>query len=166
MPISVPIQRHAVNERLCAVNGIDDPAEGAVARPVGQLLAHHGVVGKGLGNAVADVLFRAAVGDSDRRIVALALHFQVIAAEIVERQLAGLAGDLQGQNQARGQIVGFGVHGSGEQERGARSRSKERGAKISKLLALSSLLPAPCFLRKTRAMPATARRRPIGYPQY
>ena len=135
------VQRHPVDERLRAVDRIDDPAEGAVAGPVGQFFAHDRIVGKGLGNAIAKMLFRAAVGRRHRRIVALALHFQVFAAEILQGDLAGLAGDLQGQDQSGRHFMGIEIH----------------AAVLAVLRALSE---------RRRATPRAVRRRPIGYPQY
>ena len=105
------IQGHAVNERLGAVDGVEDPAEAAPSRPLGQFLAQDGVVGKALGDAAAEVLFRPAVGHGHRRIVRLPLDFQVVAAEVFEGDLPGLAGGRQGQFQSRRQFACRRAHG-------------------------------------------------------
>ena len=98
------IQRHAVDERLGAVDRVEDPAKAARARPLGKFFAQDGVVGKGRGDAAAEEFFRPAVGGGDRRIVALAFDLQVVAAEVFQRELPGFAGGRQGQFQSRGQF--------------------------------------------------------------
>ena len=57
------IQRHAVDERLRAVDRIENPAEAAGARPLAQFFAENRVVRKGRGDTFAQQLFRVAVGD-------------------------------------------------------------------------------------------------------
>ena len=91
-----------MDERLGAVDRVENPAEAARARPLGKLLAEDAVVGKRRGDALPQVLFRPAVGHGDRRVVALQLDVQVVAAEVFERDPAGLAGGLNGQSASRG----------------------------------------------------------------
>ena len=97
-----PVQRDAVDERLGAVDGVEDPAESAGAGPLGQLLAQDGVLGKGLGDAASEVLFGLPIGHRDRRVVCFALDLEIIPAEMLQGNPAGLPGRLDRQFQPPG----------------------------------------------------------------
>ena len=90
-----------MDERLCAVDGVEDPAESAPARPLGKLLAIDAVLGKRRGDALPQVFFRPAIGRRDRRVVALQLHIEVVAAEVFERNASRLACSRKGQVKSR-----------------------------------------------------------------
>ena len=73
-----------------------------------------------------EVLFGPAVGDGHRRVVLLAVHLEVAAAEVLQRDPAGLTARVQGQGEAGGVFgvglaLGHGVSigvGAGEGARG------------------------------------------------
>ena len=84
------IQRHAVNERLRAVDRIENPAATARARPVRKFFAQNGVVGKGRRDPLSQQLLGLPVGDGDGRGIRFAFDGQIVALEIVQREPAGL----------------------------------------------------------------------------
>ena len=90
----VRVQRHAVGERLGAVDRIDDPAPAAASLEHTLLLTDHRVVGMELGEALADQAFGAAVGLGDGGPVALRVDGEIARPEPAQRQVAGLPDQL------------------------------------------------------------------------
>ena len=87
----------AVDERLGAVDRVQDPGPAGGPGDVGLLLAHDGVVWEGLADPLAQQSFGAPVGHRDRRAVVLALDGEVGLSEVPEGQLTGLPGDVHGE---------------------------------------------------------------------
>ncbi len=89
---------HTAHEVLRAVDGVDDPAPGAVAGRL-ELLTLHGVARPGPLELRADELLGRAVGVGDRREVRLALDDEVVGPEARDRHpLDGVREDV-GQTQ-------------------------------------------------------------------
>ena len=66
-----------MNERLGAVNGVDEPAvRGVGAGSFTKFFAHNGVLRVSLLNRCADKLFRRAVGNGHRRAIGLVVWMQ------------------------------------------------------------------------------------------
>ena len=83
------VERHAADERVGAVDRIDDPAVARVAIVAAEFLADDGVIGKARVDETPQQLFRLAIGDRHRRPIGLALDRD--AGLIVrERQTARL----------------------------------------------------------------------------
>ena len=93
------VERHAVDERLGAVDGIENPAIAAFAFPFGKFLAQNGVVGKGFGDHAPQFRFRQPIGHGDRRIVGLEIDGQIVLAKIFQRDIARHPGGMNGEFQ-------------------------------------------------------------------
>ena len=97
------VERHAADERFGAVDGIDDPGIRGVAGIPGGLavfLADKGVIGPPCLDEPAQLLFRLAVGDGDRRVVGLAFGHQT-GLEIGQRHPARLPGCVESKIEER-----------------------------------------------------------------
>jgi len=105
------IERHAVNERLCPVDRIQNPAESVRAGLIGQFLAKQSVVRKGVGDAAAQQLLGPPVGAGNGCVVAFEFNIEVVAAKVVKGEASGLAGRLDGQSQPRFNFAGEMSHG-------------------------------------------------------
>src|SRR5687768_7574285 len=64
-------QRHMVDERLRAIDGVEDPSVAAIARSLPELLAEHAVSGAFAGEELPDGQLGVAVGEGDWRAVGL-----------------------------------------------------------------------------------------------
>ena len=82
-------ERDTVDEGLCAVDGIDDPAVAISGRCVGEFFAEDPVVGETEFQLLADEQFGAAIGDGDRRLIGLGFHKQSVSAVVLQNELAG-----------------------------------------------------------------------------
>ena len=94
------IQGHAAREALGAVDGIENPAKSACAFDLAQFFAQNRIVGKVLGDALSQERLGAAIGRGDGRRVGLALDHEVRPLKILQRQIAGLAGNRSSESQA------------------------------------------------------------------
>ena len=103
------VRDDAASERFRAVDGIEPPAPGVPALPLAELLADDAVLGHRQLEAGTDQLLGAAVGGGDGRLVALRDDREVGVLEVAQRQLAGLAGQGDGEVEAgaeAGRVVG------------------------------------------------------------
>ncbi len=106
-----PVEGDAVDEGLRSVDGVENPAIAAAALPDSVFLAENGVGGKGGFDALTQEDFGLAVGAGDDGAVALAIDLEIIALKILEREAAGLDGDVAGKSKAGVEVVLL-AHGS------------------------------------------------------
>jgi hypothetical protein len=90
------VERDAVGERLRPVDRVEHPPAAGGARALGLLLAEDGVVGEPLGDQLAQQPLGAPVGHGDRGAVGLAVDLEAGRAEVLERQLTGAPGQVDG----------------------------------------------------------------------
>jgi hypothetical protein len=130
--------RDAPHERAGAVDRVDDPAVAGRSRRVAVLLAEEPVAGERLFEARPKGQLRLAVGERDRRLVALGDDFEV-GVEVAKRDLGCISGDVDGLLVAGSPV---GVHasahafdGSGPFSRILRKRTHRvhRGTAVSPL---------------------------------
>ena len=86
-----------MDERLCAVDRVEDPGATRPSGGVRLLFPDDAVVGEGCGDPIAEQALGGAVGDGDRGAVRLAFHGEVGLPEPSEGELAGLACDVDGE---------------------------------------------------------------------
>jgi pimeloyl-ACP methyl ester carboxylesterase len=99
-PEEHPEQGNAPDERLRAVDGIDDPAVVRVAARLAQLLAEDRVAWEAGLDETAEELLRLAVGDGDEGLVLLPLD-RDLALEVTEGEAPGLPGGVGGEIEER-----------------------------------------------------------------
>jgi len=78
-----------------------------VPRLLGQFFAQNAVVGKRGGDAAPQVLLGRAGRRRDGRIVTLQFHVEIVAAEVLQCDLAGLFRRLNCQGKTRFKIAGI-----------------------------------------------------------
>jgi hypothetical protein len=98
------VKRNTGDETLRAVDRVKNPAVARGAGLLAELFAEDAVVRKGGGDFFAEQLFRAAIGDGHRRIVALDFDAQIVALKVCEREIAGLTRGGHGEFEASGEV--------------------------------------------------------------
>lgn len=99
-------QRHAGDESFGAVDGIEDPNEFGVGAIAAEFFADDAVGGKFFGDEAAHECFGAAVGERDRRGVALRFDSEIEAAEVRTDEGSARVGEFVAEG-----AVGREVHG-------------------------------------------------------
>ena len=83
------VERHAVDERLRAVDRVQNPATTARAGAIRKFFAEDRVVGKRRGNSVSQQLLGLPIGHGHGRRIGLAFHGQIGLLKITQRMPAG-----------------------------------------------------------------------------
>jgi len=93
----VAVERYPMDERLGAVDGVEDPGTAARSRCVGLLFTDDAVVGMGGPDVFPEQPFGAPVGRGDGCAVVLAVDVEVGVSEVAEGEGTGIPGDGHGE---------------------------------------------------------------------